>query len=99
MTIPDAAPPQHKLPLHVTMQPVASSNIAGIGYDPDASHLYVDFGTRETPKVYRYEGVAPEKHAALMAADSKGSHFASQIRSSHTNRRVAADPWQPKPQA
>lgn len=58
--------------------PVKSSNISAIGHDPETKTLHVAFsnGTR-----YVYHDVDAEKHAALMKADSVGSHFHAHIRS------------------
>jgi len=51
---------------------VASSNVASIGYDPDARILDVEFngGT-----VYRYHEVPSDVHSELMRADSIGRHL------------------------
>lgn len=61
----------------VEMKPVKSSNIRAIGFDPETKTLHVAFlnGTQ-----YTYEGVDAEKHAALMSADSVGSHFNAHIK-------------------
>lgn len=57
-------------------QPVQSSNLASIGYDPEARKLHVEF---RSGAVYEYDHVAPEEHSMLMNAPSVGSHFAKQI--------------------
>lgn len=59
------------------MKPVQSSNMKAVGYDPQTKAMYIDFHNAR----YRVDQVEPEHHAALMAADSKGSHF-------HTNFRA-----------
>lgn len=64
---------------------VKSSNISHVGYDADTRDLTVKFKTGAT---HRYADVPPEKHAALMAADSIGSHFHQNIRNAHKSRKV-----------
>ena len=63
------------------MTPVASSNIHAIGYEPDARRLKVQFKRGGEPgDIYHYDDVPPEAHAAFMAADSHGKHFAANIK-------------------
>lgn len=52
--------------------PVVSSNLAEVGYDPDASILEIAF---KHGGVYQYFAVPSAVHAALMAASSKGQYF------------------------
>lgn len=68
------------------MQPVHSSNIDAIGYNADAQELHVKFKGGST---YHFFGVTPEQHADLMGAQSKGSHFARQIRPHHPAKKAA----------
>jgi hypothetical protein len=69
----------------IPLTPVESSNIKAIGYDPNSRTLHVQFNSGAT---HQYEDVSPDKHAALMAADSKGSHFHANIKNAHTSSRV-----------
>ena len=70
-----------KLPPHITMTPVASSNIGRAGYDPQANHLYVDFGKPDkAPSIYRYDDFTAAHMADFDAAPSKGQHFQTQIK-------------------
>jgi KTSC domain-containing protein len=69
----------------VERQPVKSSNIKSIGYDPEKQELHVEFGSGQ---VYAYANVPPEKHQALLAAESIGQHFARHIRTSHGFRKL-----------
>jgi hypothetical protein len=59
-------------------QPVDSSNIISIGYDPETRILEVEFGKvyPEDPhnRIYQYREVPPEIHAALMAHPSHGHY-------------------------
>jgi hypothetical protein len=59
------------------LQPVESSNVEAVGYDAESSTLAVRF---KSGGLYHYKNVAPEAHAALMDADSIGSHIARVIR-------------------
>lgn len=54
------------------MQPVESSNIQSIGYDPAQSVMHVAF---KSGGVYAYHNVAPHQHQALMSAQSVGGHL------------------------
>jgi hypothetical protein len=69
--------------------PVASSNVEAVGYDAAARELHVRF--KSGPTVYVYEGVAPEQHQALIAADSIGSHLHRHIKGRHGFRRIEPD--------
>ena len=59
------------------MRPVASSNLAKIGYDVGLRELHVEFkdGSR-----HAYQDVYPSDYAALAGAESVGKHFHSAIR-------------------
>ena len=63
----------------MTREPVKSSNIAAIGYDPAAQVMEVEF--KGSGKVYRYADVPEKNYRELMAADSIGSHFSKHCRS------------------
>jgi hypothetical protein len=56
--------------------PVESSMIQAVGYDPKTCTLEVVFNSGRT---YCYEGVPPEVHQELMAADSKGRYMQAAI--------------------
>jgi len=64
---------------------VVSSNLAGVGYDAATRVLEVQF---KGGGIYRYEGVAPEEHAELMAAESVGKCFAAGIKKRYEGKRV-----------
>lgn len=53
-------------------QPVQSSNLVSVGYEPDTSTLEVEF---HSSGIYQYFGVPAETHQALMDAGSKGNYF------------------------
>jgi hypothetical protein len=64
----------------MTMSPVESSFIAAIGYDEPNRILHVEL---KNGTVYQYEDVPAAKHAALMAAESKGKHLNAHIKGQH----------------
>ena len=67
------------------LTPVKSSNVEAVGYDHKARELHVRFKGGGT---YVYAGVAPEEHAALMAAPSIGSHIHARIKSAKKARKL-----------
>lgn len=93
------APDAPKLPDHVVMRRVISTNISRIGHDPVAQHLYVDFGKPDKPSVYRHDGVSAEKYAAFNAAPSKGAHHHQVFKGKHPTVKVSAPAWSDEPQA
>jgi predicted TIM-barrel enzyme len=58
-------------------QPVQSSNVASVGHDPKTNELEVQF---KSGRVYRYSDVNVDEAAALMSAQSIGSHLANIIK-------------------
>lgn len=67
------------------MTPVKSSHIKEIGHDPVTNTLHMRF---TDGGLYHFAGVSAEKHAALMAADSIGSHFAKHIKGKHEHTKI-----------
>lgn len=69
----------------IVMQPVKSRNVKSIGYGPTSKTLHVEFcnGGR-----YAYNDVSPEKHLALIAAKSIGSHLRDNIVGQHKHRKL-----------
>lgn len=72
--------------MSVVMTPVKSSAANAIGYDAARRELHVEFGSGA---VHIYADVSPEKHQALMKADSIGRHLTQHIKGSHEHRRPA----------
>jgi hypothetical protein len=70
----------------VNHQPVLSSNIRSIGYDPTATVLEVTFKNGST---YRYEAVPAEVHAGFLIAASHGKYFHAHIRDRYVTQRVS----------
>lgn len=59
---------------------VESSQIAAIGYDPEAQVLEVEF---KTGKVYQYFEVPAVEYSALVMAESVGRQFNKAIKGSY----------------
>ena len=66
-------------------QPVSSSNLRSVGYDPDTRTLEVEF---HQGGIYRYSAVPERVYRGLMQADSHGSYFHYNIRTSYKYRRA-----------
>ena len=58
-------------------EPVESSNLKSVGYDPCTRVLEIEF---KDGSVYEYDDVPCEVHSGLMDAESKGSFFYENIR-------------------
>lgn len=52
--------------------PVSSSNLASVGYDPNAQTLEVEF---LHDGIYQYSGVPSSVYSGLMSASSHGSYL------------------------
>ena len=64
----------------VEMQPVDSSNIDSVGYDPETQRLTVRF---RTGKTYHYNGVDSRTFDELMKAESKGKFLYQNIKGNY----------------
>jgi len=53
-------------------QPVSSTNIRSIGYDPESKTLEIEF---HSGGIYQYFEVSPSVYRALMSASSHGKYF------------------------
>lgn len=62
-------------------QPVSSSNIASIGYDPNSETLEVEF--LKTGRVYQYFNVPGFMYERLMQASSVGIFFNAEIKNAY----------------
>ena len=54
------------------LEPVESSMISSVGYDPESRTLAVVFNSGKT---YEYQDVPVEVYEGLMAAESKGQYM------------------------
>jgi len=61
-------------------QPVKSSQIRSVGYDPAEHVLEIEF---HSGGIYRYFGVPAEVHAALLRARSRGKYFEAHIKGAY----------------
>ncbi len=66
-------------------QPVESSNLKSVGYDPQTQTLEIEF---QHGGVYQYLGVPESIYNSLMSAPSLGSYFYHEIRDVYTFRQV-----------
>lgn len=69
----------------MSKQPVSSSAIVSIGYDPEAETLEVEFGSG---RVYQYYGVPSKLHEQIMQAPSKGQFLNTHIKNFYSFSRV-----------
>jgi len=67
-------------------QPVRSSNIKSVGYDPATQTMEVEF---VSGGVHQYAGVPAAKHEAMLKAPSIGKYFHREVRRSHKSKPVA----------
>ncbi|HUI07428.1 MAG TPA: KTSC domain-containing protein [Verrucomicrobiae bacterium] len=65
--------------------PVVSSNIVSVGYEPSSQTLEIEFGSGG---VYQYYNVPESIYQELLGASSKGRFFASQIKDRFPYARV-----------
>jgi hypothetical protein len=65
--------------------PVESSSLDSVGHDAASNTLEVEF---KNGSVYQYDNVDAEEHKSLLAAESIGSHFHTNIRSKKLGRRL-----------
>ena len=66
-------------------QPVASSNVRAVGYDPGTQTLEIEF---LNGSIYQYYGVPDHMHTQMMQESSKGSFLHLYIRNSYPYSRV-----------
>lgn len=69
---------------NITRQPVESSNIKAVGYDPATKVLEIEFLPRQESNketnVVRYNTVPQETYDALINAESVGRYFHNEIK-------------------
>ncbi len=71
----------------MTRQPVQSSHIRSIGHDADSETLEVEF---KNGAVHHYHGVSAEVHAALLKAESIGTHFHRTVAKQYRSTKLPA---------
>lgn len=67
--------------------PVSSTSIQSIGYEPETSTLEIEFQSGE---VYDYFDVPLQIYADFMKSDSHGQFFLRNIRDQYAYRKVTA---------
>ncbi len=70
----------------MTRQPVTSTSLAAVGFDPGSNTLEVEF---QNARVYRYGGVPQAVFESLKEAESKGRFFNANIRRHYPYERVS----------
>lgn len=66
-------------------QPVSSSTIASVGYDPGSETLEIEF---LTSRIYQYFNVPQFMHERMMAAPSVGKFFNAEIKNAYACSQV-----------
>ncbi|EJG2168499.1 KTSC domain-containing protein [Citrobacter freundii] len=66
-------------------QPVSSSNLQSVGYDPATNVLEIAF---HGGGIYQYSGVPSTVHLGLLSAGSKGVYFHQHIKNVYGYRKV-----------
>ena len=66
-------------------QPVTSSNLAEVGYDPELETLEVQF---RHGSVYQYFNVPAFMYERLMSADSLGRFFNAEIKGHYPEAKI-----------
>lgn len=82
---------------NIALQPVKSSQIAAIGYDPENQRLAIEFINHKAPKegeepknsLYHYDGFTPEQWETFEKADSIGSHFHLHLKGKLKYKRIS----------
>jgi hypothetical protein len=72
--------------LRIPLDPVVSTNLAAIGYDPARKILAVKF--RSSGAIYHYAGVSSETAFAFQHAESKGTYFARGIKGLYQGEKM-----------
>lgn len=62
-------------------QPVSSSSLASVGYDPNSETLEIEFAA--SGKVYEYYNVPQFMYERLLEASSIGQFFNAEIRNAY----------------
>ena len=66
-------------------QPVSSSTIASVGYDPGSETLEIEF---LNTRIYQYYNVPQFMHERLMEAPSAGQFFNAEIKNAYACNQV-----------
>jgi len=66
-------------------QPVSSSNLKSVGYDPTSLVLEIEF---RNGNIYQYDGIPEDVYVSFMAASSLGSFLHRHIKEKYPYRKV-----------
>jgi hypothetical protein len=66
-------------------EPVSSSNLISVGYEPESETLEVEF---KTSGIYQYFNVPQFMHERLLSADSVGKFFNAEIKQTYACSKV-----------
>lgn len=66
-------------------QPVSSSNLAAVGYDPSAETLEVEF---KNGSIYQYYNVPQVIFDQLVAAPSPGTYFNANVKNQFSSGKL-----------
>lgn len=69
----------------ILLNPVRSSNLAAIGYDPEVLVLAVQFASGH---IYHYANVPQDRWEALHAAPSKGQYYGREIKGRYGAEKI-----------
>ena len=69
--------------------PVESQTLKSVGYNEKTRVLELEFTSGD---IYQYFNVFPGEHAGLLAAESLGRYFQSNIRQRYAYRRISSAP-------
>jgi hypothetical protein len=58
-------------------EPVSSTNLRSVGYDPSSATLEIEFNSGG---IFKYSGVPAPVHDSLLSSGSLGRYFSSYIR-------------------
>ena len=71
--------------LVLNREPVESSNLNSVGYEPDTKTLEIEF---HDGGIYQYFDVPEHIHADLMSASSHGKYFHANIRKNFRYEKI-----------
>lgn len=69
----------------IAMKQVSSSNLSAVGYDVDNKLLHVQF---KNGTIYEYRGVPEKIYTDLMSADSLGTFFNQNVRTTFPYSKI-----------
>jgi len=71
--------------LSLNRQPVQSSNLRSVGYDPMTKTLEIEF---HSGGIYQHSNVSEPIHSALISTPSKGKYFGGYIKDRFSTRKI-----------